>query len=115
MDQWFKHPAWRPAFWLLSAANVAAVWVVVASGESLHATLHAFLGVVFALSAMSLTRRPARDVDATERGRDFERTPAEPQRLQDVESRLAELEERLDFTERALVEARRRIQQPPKE
>ena len=40
---------------------------------------------------------------------------ADPHKLQDVEGRLTELEERLDFTERVLVDVRARAQPPPKE
>jgi hypothetical protein len=113
---WFKHRAWIPVAWLLSLVNLASVWFAARPGEPLHATSHALLAVLFGLGAQHLGSRKRRDVDADgEASRALDAGQAGPDTLQDVQGRLAELEERLDFTERALVDVRTRAQQPPKE
>jgi uncharacterized coiled-coil protein SlyX len=73
--------------------------------------------VLFGLGAqrLGLGGKPIADADVEERLREFEAQLADPDKLQDVEGRLTDLEERLDFTERALVDVRTRAQQPPKE
>jgi DNA segregation ATPase FtsK/SpoIIIE-like protein len=114
---WFKHRAWIPVAWLLCLGNVASVWFAARPAEPWHATVHAVLAVLFGLGAQRLGLRKNRiaDADAGGRGRELDARRADPAQLQDVEGRLAELEERLDFTERALVDVRNRAQQPPKE
>lgn len=61
---WFKHPAWIPVSWLLSAVNIGAVWVAAMPtlqemqgmpGMAGHATAHALLAVLFAIGAQRLT------------------------------------------------------------
>jgi hypothetical protein len=54
---WFKHRAWIPVAWLLSAANVAAVWFAARPAEPWHATGHALLATLFGLGALRLTLR----------------------------------------------------------
>jgi hypothetical protein len=114
---WFKHRAWIPVAWLLSVVNVAAVWFAAQPAEPWHATAHAVLAVLFGLGAQRLAARTklTTDADVVERVRELEAGLADLDKLQDVSSRLAELEERLDFTERALVDVRTRAQLPPKE
>lgn len=114
---WFKHRAWIPVAWLLSLVNLGAVWFAARPAEPWHATGHALLAVLFGLGAQRLGRRkkPTADGDVVERLQELEARHADPDQLQDVEGRLAELEERLDFTERALVDVRTRAQVPPKE
>ena len=113
---WFKHRAWIPVAWLFSFANIVSVWFAAMPGQPLHATVHALLAVGFGLGAQHLARRkaPAADTDLVERLRELEAQLIDIDKLPGVEGRLVELEERLDFTERALVEVRKRAQLPPK-
>ncbi len=91
---WFQHRAWIPAAWILSGLNIAATWFAAGDAQPLHAASHALLAALFALGAQRLQVRALRADTA--------------------EARLAEVEERVDFTERALVEVRQRAQLPPK-
>jgi hypothetical protein len=113
---WFKHRAWIPVAWALSLVNLAAVWFAARPGEPWHATTHALLAVLFGLGAQRLAHRKSRNTGAevTGRSEEHEARPTDPRQLEDVEGRLAELEERLDFTERVLVDVRTRVQPPPK-
>jgi hypothetical protein len=54
---WFKHRAWIPVAWLLSAANLGAVWFAAVPAEPLHATTHALFAVLLALGARHLMTR----------------------------------------------------------
>ena len=116
---WFKHKAWIPITWILCFVNVISVWF--APNEPAHATAHAALAVLFGLGAQRLASRrksvadPDTDADVTGRLGELEAGLADLDKLQGMESRLAELEERLDFTERALVNVKNRAQVPPKE
>jgi hypothetical protein len=113
---WFKHRAWIPVAWLLSLANLASVWFAARPGEPWHASGHALLAVLFALGARHLSQRkpPAGAIPVTGQVGTGETAPSDPGSLQDVEGRLAEVEERLDFAERALVDVRNRVPLPPK-
>ena len=99
---WFKHPAWIPVAWALAGLNVVAVWFAAVPGEPLHATLHAALGAGFAAGARHLAMRRQR----VERGDDLQLALDENEALRDsvleMQPRLMELEERLDFAERLL-------------
>jgi hypothetical protein len=112
---WFKHRAWVPVAWLLCLANIVSVGF--AAGEPLHATAHAVLAVLLGLGAerLRLRNKHIAEDDVVEVSRELESRPADQGQLQDVEGRLAELEDRLDFTERVLVDVRKRAQPPPKE
>lgn len=113
----FKPRVWEPIAWILAGINVASVYFAVIPGEAWHATAHAVLGVAFALWAVRLRRlkrEPLSEGSTAERLADIEARLAELGELPYVETRLAELEERLDFTERALVEVRGRAPLPPK-
>ena len=57
---WFKHPAWIPFAWVLSIANVGAVWFAAAPAEPWHATAHALAAVLFGLGALRLQVRKER-------------------------------------------------------
>lgn len=113
---WFKHRAWIPVAWLLCVVNVGAVWFAAGPAEPAHATVHALLAVLFGLGAqrLGLRKKPGADADVAGRLGELEAGLADLDKLQGVEGRLAELEERLDFTERALVDVRTRAQHPPK-
>ena len=54
---WFKHRAWIPIAWLLSVANVGAVWFAALPAEPWHATAHALASVLFAVGAERLMAR----------------------------------------------------------
>ena len=54
---WFKHRAWIPVAWLLSAVNLGAVWFAAQPAEPWHATLHAALAVLLGLGAQRLSAR----------------------------------------------------------
>jgi hypothetical protein len=61
---WFKHRAWIPIAWLLSLANVGAVWFAALPGEPWHATTHALLAVLCAVGGGHLmTRRLPSAID----------------------------------------------------
>jgi len=112
---WFKHKAWIPVAWILSLINLGAVWFAAMPGEAAHATGHAVLAVLFGLGAQYLAHRR----DALAEG-DLERPlrelEAEVEQLRSLPSpdpRMAELEERLDFMERALVEVRSKVPTRP--
>lgn len=114
----FKHRAWVPAAWLASAVNVIATYFAAAPGEAMHATAHALLGAAFAVGAMRLSYRNRQaqaqldyDPDVTDSVRELEARLDELD-TQASQRRLPELEERLDFLERALVEIRNRAHTP---
>ncbi|MCU0621168.1 MAG: hypothetical protein MUC69_06680, partial [Gemmatimonadales bacterium] len=101
---WFRHRAWIPVTWLLSAANVASVWLAAQAAEPAHATLHAALGAALALGAARLgARRRVALAEALSTGPVPVRGEAEVEAMQ---SRVLELEERLDFAERLLARQR---------
>ena len=54
---WFKHRAWIPVAWLVSIANVGAVWFAALPAEPWHATIHALLAVLFGVGAERLMAR----------------------------------------------------------
>ena len=56
---WFKHRAWIPLAWLLSAVNLGAVWFAAQPAEPWHATIHAALAVLLAVGAQRLMARRA--------------------------------------------------------
>ena len=98
---WFKHRAWIPIAWVGSLVNLGAVWFAARPAEPGHATLHALLAVLFALGAQRLAAR----------GRTAAATPDKQfgesrQALDAMQSRMGEMEERLDFTERLLAKHR---------
>lgn len=101
----FKHPAWIPVAWMIALGNLVAVGPAAAVAEPFHATIHAALAGLFALGARHLMarRRPA--------------VTQEPVQLaiEDMQARLWELEERLDFAERMLTKYRDedRLEAPP--
>ena len=108
---WFKHPAWIPAAWAFAVINVVAIWLAAMPHEPGHATLHGALAALAVLGAERLRQRARSRTDA-ERLQELEARFAELSDGEGMEVRLRELEERLDFTERALVEARSRTPLP---
>lgn len=103
---WFRHRAWIPISWGLSALNVAAVWFAAQPAEPWHATIHAALGAGFALGARHLAARR----HALLQGQDLQETLDQNEELQraidEAQGRAAALKERIAFAER-LLETRR--------
>ena len=107
---WFKHRAWIPVAWLLSLLNLISVWFAARPAEPLHATIHALLAVLFGLGAQRLA---ARSGGAVLTGADVLREEVEHLRdeLEAVQGRSAEMDEiqnRLDFAERMLMQLKER-------
>jgi len=97
---------WNRVLVLLSAANLVAVWFV-GPGEQWHATAHAILAVAFGLWAQRRMRlEEARSsADALDQGSESE-IAALRDDVGDVRRELSEVQERLDFAERLLSQAR---------
>jgi septal ring factor EnvC (AmiA/AmiB activator) len=101
---------------ILSALNVAAVWVAAAAAEPFHATAHAAAGVLFGLWATRIRERALRgDVGMSSGAHTLGSTTAaqleahlEPleHEVDQLRRELAEAQERLDFTERILAQER---------
>lgn len=114
---WFKHRAWIPVAWALSLLNLVSVGIYAGGpGEALHVTTHAVFAVLFGLGAQRLAARRSLTAQADMRDhlQEIEERLADMTALPSADSRLPELEERLDFIERALVEVRNRTRIPPK-
>lgn len=94
----FKPRLWYPIAAALSALNVAAAGYAASMTEGVHASVHAGLGIAFALWAMHLRGR-----------RDGATEAASLEQLGDelglMKGEMAELQERLDFVERVLASA----------
>lgn len=113
---WFKSRGWIPVAWLLCVGNLIAAWFPQPIAPW-HSASHAIAALLFGLGAQRLAQRkpPAADTDVADALRELEDRLGDLDRLQDLDGRLTQLEERLDFTERALVEVRTRAQLRPKE
>jgi len=113
---WFKHRAWIPVAWILSLVNLVSVFAFAGPDSSMHVGSHAVLAVLFALGAQHLAHRKTLtsgdEVAATLN--EIDQRLADLDHLEAEHGRLPQLEERLDFIERALVEVRNRAQIPPK-
>ena len=86
----FKHRAWIPVAWLLSAGNLGAVWFAARPGEAWHASVHALLAVAFGIGAQRLQMRrrstAAPDVDMVARVKALESRMANPEQQQLAQS-----------------------------
>ena len=101
----FKPRVWYPLATLLAIVNVVSVPFAVMPGEPWHATAHAVLAVAFGLWAQRLRQRLT-----IEREEALE-TPDQAEQIDGLEDEvlrlrqeLSEMQERLDFTERVLVQ-----------
>jgi hypothetical protein len=98
---------WTGVLVVLSAVNLVAVWFAARPGEATHATVHAALALGFGLWAQRRMRleEPRVRADALDEG-----NQGEIAELQDeagaVRRELSEMQERLDFAERLLSQAR---------
>jgi hypothetical protein len=102
----FRHPAWIPLAWLGSVINLGAVWFAAAPAEPAHATLHAGLAVALALGARHLTTRRQATLPNADLQAALDANEQLQQTIDALQPRVQELEERLDFTERMLVQHR---------
>lgn len=106
----FKSRAWFPVGVLLAAINLVAVPIYAAN--PMHATSHAVLAVLFGIFAARQRRSaPAPGDIATLRQQLDDQTidlDDARQVLANQSAQLAELQERVDFAERMLIQARER-------
>ena len=107
----FKPKIWYPIAATLSVLNIAAVYF--AAGEAWHATGHAVLAVAFGVWATRLRGRLASGTG--EVASMLEEVDDQAAALQDAQAtlasqsrQLAELQERVDFAERVLIQNRNR-------
>lgn len=113
---WFKHRAWISIAWALAAVNLGAIlFVARTGGGTWHATIHAGLAVGFTLVARHLTVRRLTASNAARVGDGQEQNEYLMESAEEMQDRVLELEERLDFAERLLVKHREaeRQEAPP--
>lgn len=98
---------WNAVLVLLSAGNLVSVWFAARPGEPWHATIHAGLALAFGLWAQSRMRLEEAQLraGALDRGSGVE-IPALQDEVGEVRRELSEVQERLDFAERLLNQAR---------
>ena len=95
----FKPAVWYPIALVLTAINLAGAGFAAGTTEPWHATIHAVLALGFGLWAQRLRRAPGgSDVEAR-----LEALEAEVSRQR---RELTDAQERLDFAERLLAQAR---------
>jgi hypothetical protein len=102
----FKPAIWHPISIVLSGLNLVGVGFAAGEAEPWHAGIHAVLALAFGLWAQRMRQGP-REVELPISLEAFEALEAEMSRLRED---LTETQERLDFTERLVVqgqEARR--------
>ena len=102
---WFKSRVWIPIAWVLSLVNLYFVFTV-GPGQAAHATGHAALAVLFGLGAQRLAARRRSDPLTSDERQVLEDLQARVGELADLQRRVAELEERVDFAERVLAQQR---------
>jgi hypothetical protein len=102
-----KTRVWNAVLVVLSAGNLVSVWFAARPGEPWHATIHAGLALAFGLWAQARIRfgEARLDTGALDKGSDGE-IAALRDEAGDVRRELGELQERLDFAERLLSQAR---------
>lgn len=98
---------WNAVLVLLSAGNLVSVWFAARPGEPWHATIHAALALAFGLWGQRRMRlEEARlGAGALDQGSGVE-IPALQDEVGEVRRELGEVQERLDFAERMLNQAR---------
>lgn len=102
---WFKSRVWIPIAWAASLVNLYFVFTV-GPGQPAHATGHGVLAVLFALGAQRLMVRQRRDALQGDERQLLEDVQTRLGDLADLQRRVAELEERVDFAERVLAQQR---------
>lgn len=101
---WFKHRAWVPIAWVLSAANVASIWFAAAPGEAWHATIHGLLAVGLGLGAHHLSTRQRLLTANQDLQQALDQNEGMQEALDGMHGQVRELEERVDFAERLLAQ-----------
>jgi hypothetical protein len=98
---------WNAVLVLLSAVNLASVWFAARPGEPWHATIHAALALGFGLWAQRRMRlgEARLGADALDTENEVEIATLRDD-FGEVRRELGEVQERLDFTERLLSQAR---------
>jgi hypothetical protein len=98
---------WNTVLVLLSAGNLVAVWFAARPGEPWHATIHAALALGFGLWAQARMRLEAArfGAGALDEGSEGEIAALRGE-VGEVRGELGDVQERLDFTERLLTQAR---------
>ena len=98
---------WNAVLVVLSAGNLASVWFAAQPGEPWHATVHAALALGFGLWAQARMRLEGIRwrAGALDTGSEGE-IAALRDEAGDVRRELSEVQERLDFAERLLSQAR---------
>jgi hypothetical protein len=98
---------WHAVLVLLSAGNLLAVWFAARPGEPWHATTHAVFALLFGLWAQRRTRleKARLPVGAPDAGSEVE-TAALRDEVGEARREVGEVQERLDFVERLLTQAR---------
>lgn len=103
---WFEHRAWIPVAWILSLGNLAAAWVAARTGAPSQAAIHLVLATGFAVGARRLMvrrrRLPSDDLQAV-----LDENERLQQVIANMQPRMQELEERVDFAERLLATHRK--------
>lgn len=106
----FKPKIWFPIAAVLSAANVASVYIAALPGEAWHATLHGALAVAFGVWAQRLyvrLRGTAPIGDTAQIAAPVQhQLEAFNDEMDALRRELSETQERLDFAERMLTQAR---------
>lgn len=106
-----KSALWHPIAVGLSVVNVAGLGYAVASAEPWHAAVHGALALAFGIWAQRLRQGPT----GSELARMKRQLEQQARALEDAQTtlatqvnELAELQERVDFAERLLVQVRDR-------
>lgn len=101
---------WRRLAIVASVFNVAGAGFAIASGEGWHAGIHVTLAIAFGFAAQRLTGDRKSDSASIQQQLDAQASALEEAQatLARQATQLAELEERLDFTERMLAQTRDR-------
>lgn len=104
---------WNVVLVLLSAGNLVSVWFAARPGEPWHATIHAALALAFGLWAqrrMRLAEARLR-AGALDEGSEVEAAALRDE-VGEVRRELGEVQERVDFAERLLSQAREADRHP---
>lgn len=107
----FKPALWHPIAVVLSGVNLVGIGFAVAAAEPWHAAVHGVFAVAFGLWAQRLRHDPR----GSELGRMRQQLEQQARALEDAKTtlanqsiELAELQERVDFAERLLIQVRDR-------
>lgn len=98
----FKNRGWIAVAWLASFVNLGAVWFAAAPGEPMHASLHAALAVGFGLGARHLQHRHRALLQDQQLQEALDQNAYLEETTEAMQTRVRELEERVDFADRLL-------------